>query len=195
MKAKLEPPYTTLTQQPFCCVPACIQMVLYRRGLSLLEQEEIGIDLGLTVPLENGGLFENVPTLTKPPTDTGDWGTRINIKKYDLNSFFKKRGFHLRSTYVHQDKIKEVPFFIASNLEQRNDILTCFRYGTLYNENVPHGHGSLIEKINGTQITLVEPMADLKRKSVSVDKLIEAIIANQEKNHAYGGFWVIQSET
>jgi len=186
MKVKIRPPYIAMTQQRYCCIPTCIQMILERRGYKLLEQEVIGIDLGLVVAPEHVHEFANVSTEEKSPAG---WGTRINLEKYSLNSFFKKRNIALTSTYYTLDDIDNPLKFIGMNLTEGNDILTIFRYNTLYNEGNPYGHGSLIEEIHGTNVTLVDPSRGLKRKRVLVDDLVKAIEVHRKGDIWLGGFW------
>ncbi len=42
--------YIPFSQQPYCCVPTSIQMVMYRHNIPLVPAEELGYHLGLTVP-------------------------------------------------------------------------------------------------------------------------------------------------
>jgi hypothetical protein len=189
MKAKISPAYTSIAQKPYCCVPTCVQMILDRRRLPFFEQEEIGIDLGLVIPPEEAHNFQNVQVGESP---AAGWGTRINLKKYDLNKFFRKNNLQLTSTYFSLGDIENVPRYITTNLSEGNDILICFRYGVLYNEDVTAGHGSLIEEVNNSLITLVDPNPDPERKIVHIDDLIESIKVHKKGNTNLGGFWLIQ---
>lgn len=58
--------YIPFTQQEYCCVPACIQMVMYKNSIPLVSQEDIGNALGLTVPEEDAYLFKSPQTGEKP---------------------------------------------------------------------------------------------------------------------------------
>ena len=51
-KIKCSSKYTPIVQKPYGCVIACLQMVLFRRGLKLISQDKIGFELGLIVPKE-----------------------------------------------------------------------------------------------------------------------------------------------
>lgn len=188
MKAKIKPAYVAVKQEPYCCVPACIQMILDRRDLASISQEEIGNGLGLVIPEEDFYYFKNAATGRKP---VYGWGTRINLKKYDLNIFFKKRKIPLESVRYSLETIADVPEFIAHNLEDGNDILTCYRFGSLYNKDNDNGHASLIEELNDSDIKVVDPRY-AKRKTVYLDNLIKAIAEHRSRNSAFGGFWVIQ---
>ena len=73
--------YVPITEQPYCCVPACIQMILLRRGIPLKSQEEIGYNLGLIVPQRYKNLFGKVRTGKRPKDG---WGTQTGKLIYSL---------------------------------------------------------------------------------------------------------------
>lgn len=178
MKAKISPGYKIIDQKPYCCVPACIQMILYRRNLDVIEQEDIGIDLGLVVPKEEKYNFKNVPAGRIPKEG---YGTRINIKKYSLNEFFKKRNLPLVSMYSAVNDIENVPEYIGQNISLGNDLLVCFRSSN------NSGHASLIEEIDDDIVTLVDP--EPKIKKVSSSNLIKSV----KEHNQFGGFWLIET--
>lgn len=183
---KQERRYTPFVQQPYCCVPACLQMVLYRRGIPLLSQEEIGHELGLTVPKEYQKIL---PLARKGKKPSSGWGTQIQNPKYTLNNFFKKRNIPLKETYYPTLSKTKARTFIRVQIKKGNDILVCFNYNKLYQDE-GQGHVSVIEALNGDYITIVEPISRFpKFRKVEFDKLIESINFHGEKNR--GGFWVI----
>ena len=63
--------YIPLTQQKYCCVPTCIQMVMVRRGIQLQPAELIGHHLGLIVDTESAKYFWNVTTGERPSSGYG----------------------------------------------------------------------------------------------------------------------------
>ncbi|MGM5488345.1 MAG: hypothetical protein ACQESG_05330 [Nanobdellota archaeon] len=180
--------YIAMTQQRYCCLPTCLQMILSRRGIPLLEQEEIGIDLGLIVPPEEAENFANVPKGEEPPAG---WGTRINLERYSLNSFFRKRSIPLSSEFYEIKDLEDLRTFITHHLSQGNDRLTAFNYHALYGEPSA-GHASLIESIEGDTITLVDPQVGRKRKTVSSAKLRKATEVHYDGESPLGGSWVIR---
>jgi len=187
----IRPKYVLKRQKPYCCVPTCMQMILQRRRLSVLTQETIGIDLGLTVPAEAAHNFKNTPSGKQPPAG---WGTRINLKKYSLNSFFKKRKIPLVCKYFRAERIKNVKKFITTNIKEGNDILICYAYGLLFSNRQQHGHANLIEGIHKDKITLVNPKRDKsKRVTVPRKQLVLAIVDHKKGKTPLGGFWVIHS--
>ncbi|MFN6992487.1 MAG: hypothetical protein ACK4MM_07200 [Fervidobacterium sp.] len=186
----LEPPYKPIIQKPYCCVPACISMILDRRKIKYGSQEEIGWDLGLIVPKQKAHLFHKTRTGKRP---VAGYGTRVGKKKYSINNFFKKNKINLKETYYPIDKIKIVNKFISENLSKNNDIIVCFNNKKLYGTG-DYGHVSLIQSINDEIVTLVDPEKDApKRRKVKLSKLIEAIKYHGIKNR--GGFWVISKQT
>src|SRR5581483_7002705 len=99
----MESRYIPFTQQPYCCVPACIQMVMYKNEIPLQPQEDIGYELGLTVPEESAHLFKRVHT---EPPKTGIWGTQIGESKYDINAAFKRLKIPMEVTIKHISEIE-----------------------------------------------------------------------------------------
>ena len=74
--------YKHISQKPYCCVPACVQMILQRRKLPTPTQSDIGYELGMILPAAKRGVIKIKSHTDKKPA-TG-WGTRINLKKYGL---------------------------------------------------------------------------------------------------------------
>ncbi len=50
MQFEMNPAYEPITEKEYCCVPAVLQMIQARKGLSYDSQDEIGYQLGLMVP-------------------------------------------------------------------------------------------------------------------------------------------------
>ena len=177
--------YIPITQQPYCCVPTCIQMILLRRNISLLSQEEIGWYLGLVVSKKDKKLFQKVRTGKKPKAG---WGTQVNKKKYSINDFFKKKKINLKEKEFPITEPEEIRRFLRKNLKNK-DIIVCFEYGKLYNTRSKSGHVSIVDSIKGNYVTLIDPGANLpKRRKVSLEKLSKAIKSHKNKR---GGFWAI----
>src|SRR6516164_4506537 len=85
--------YIPLTQQAACCVPTCIQMVMYKEQIPLVPAEEIGFHLGLVVAPARSFLFYKVRiSEIRPPAG---YGTQINDPKYEPNAAFRNLGLPL----------------------------------------------------------------------------------------------------
>jgi hypothetical protein len=63
--------YIAFTQQPYCCVPTSITMIMYRNDIPLVPIEELGYLLGMTVPPEEEEYFYNVRVSDSPPSSSG----------------------------------------------------------------------------------------------------------------------------
>src|SRR5690348_16786908 len=95
--------YIPFTQQPYCCVGACLQMVMYRRGIPLLPQEDISYAFGLTVPAADAHLFKKVYTGPKPASG---WGTRIEHPDFEINKALQALKIPLKVDFYKSDKLK-----------------------------------------------------------------------------------------
>ena len=184
-----KPPYKPLDQKPYCCVPTCISMVLDRRKISHDSQDEIGYELGLTVPKEKAHLYTKVRTGKKP---IAGYGTQVGKKQYSINHFFKKNNIGLKETYFFVKDISDVREFIISNIKLNNDIIVCFNNEKLHGKG-DWGHVSLIQGIEKNIVSLVDPGKDVpKIRKVKLDKLIESMeYHGKEKS---GGFWLISKD-
>jgi len=182
-----KPLYKPITQKPYCCVPACISMILNRRKIKHGSQEEIGHELGLTIPKNETNLFSKVRTGKKP---IAGYGTQVSNKKYSITSFFKKNKINLKEIYYPIDRIKDVKKFIILNLAKRNDLMVCFNNKKL-NRSGNHGHVALIQSIDNETVTLIDPEKDVpKKRKVQLSKLIQAMECHGKEKRS--GFWLIK---
>jgi len=161
-------------------------MILLKRGIPLKSQEEIGFDLGLTIPKKDKKLFQKVKTGKKP---IAGWGTQVGKENYSINNFFKKNKINLKEEYVFLTKSKEIKKFLDNSLKSK-DVIVCFNYKRLYGKGGNSGHVSIVENIKGNYITLIDPAYKVpKYRTVSLEKLSKAI--ESHKRTRRGGFWVI----
>ncbi len=182
--------YIPFVHQPFCCVPAIIQMVLYRRDLKLLPQEEIGSDLGLIVPEK---FYEILPNAKRGEKPVSGWGTQIQKSEFSLDSFFKKHNYPLAYEHHFPTSIKEnLAKWIKKQLGKNKDLIACFNAKKLYDTGNDGGHICLIENIDKNNITLIETNKDYpKFRKVKTIKLIDSMIHHKKEN--LGGFWLIKT--
>lgn len=201
MKASIEQGYTLIKQKKRCCVPACMYMILERRGLPSFDQEAIGKHIGLVVSkeiAEEEG-FKDVEIAEEMPP--GGYGTRTNEEEYSLDAFFSKENLPLKSDYYTLDDIEDVPSFIGDNLKDGNDIIVCFRVRHLYHdidkeEVGDAGHITLISEIEDDKVTLADTHFP-EYRMVALEKLMEAIDYHRTDDiydTPLGGFWVISSK-
>lgn len=186
MNIELKSPYKTITQKPYCCVPACISMVLDRRNIRHGSQEELGYELGLVVPKRDAHLLTKVRTGKKP---IAGYGTQVQKKKYSINNFFLKNKIKLKETYYPVEKIKNIKEFISENLKSNNDLIVCFDNKKLYGVG-DGGHVSLVQAINKDAVILVDPEKNVpKKRKVKLSELVTAMKYHGKKKR--GGFWLI----
>lgn len=183
--------YIHISQKPYCCVPACMQMVLRRRGLPTPTQSNIGYALGMLLPPAKRDVFDIKSHTGKQPK--AGWGTRINKKKYSLQNFFLKNSLPLVEKFYSASNFKsknQLKSFLKKNIEKDDDLLTCFSY-SLYNKESKIGHASLISKIDTKDnVILVDPGRKYKKpRTVSLDDYYIAL-----KKHPDGGIWHITSK-
>lgn len=161
-------------------------MILDRRKIIHGTQDEIGYELGLTVPKESAHLFTKVRTGKKP---IAGYGTQIGKKQYSINNHFTKNNINLNETYFLIEQIPNIKKFIISNLEKKNDMIVCFNYKKLYGKG-DWGHVSLIQQIDEGIITLIDPEKDVpKKRKVELKKLIDSMSYHGKEKR--GGFWLI----
>lgn len=184
---KRKPVYKLIKQKPYCCVPACISMILDRRKIKHGLLEEIGYELGLIVPENKTHFFTKIRSGKKP---IAGYGTRVDKNKYSINNYFSKHLIDLMETYYPIDKIENVQDFIIRNLGENKDIIACFNFKKLYGKGENFGHVSLIQNVNHNTVTLIDPEMNVPgKRKVKLQKLTKAIECHGKKKR--GGLWVI----
>ncbi len=180
--------YKHVSQKPYGCVPACVQMILWRRKILKPPLADIAYDLGIVLPPGNRHLWPKSDGGRKPKAG---WGTRLNLKKYSLPQFFKRRNYPLQATFRPAEKLKstkQFKKFLSENIKKSNDLLVCFNYPKLYHLAGSWGHASLVERANQKYVNLRDPIPQYQaaRRILPTD-LLAAL-----KNHYRGGIWVIK---
>ena len=188
--------YIPFSQQPYCCVPTSIQMVMYRHNIPLIPAELLGYHLGLTVPKEAAGFFWNAnigKRAVGKMRPIAGYGTMIYDKRFEPNKIFKKLNIPLRMELKPIGSFKGFTEFKKYLLELsgRNfDVLLCFHHGTLVNDPAKdNGHVVVLDKIypRTSTIRFVDPTRGPKWKIFSMKKMYEAMKAHTSAKT--GGFW------
>lgn len=182
---KLTPKYKKIKQIPYCCVPACIFMVLDRHKIKHGSQEDIGYELGLIVPRNKKKLFKKVRVGKMP---LAGFGTQVCKKEYSINNFFKNNDIDFKETYYAPKDIKDIKLFIKNNIEKQNDIMVCFNNKALFGSG-DFGHVCLVQEIKDDTVALVNPENDKSEDDVEISKLFKAILKHGKIRR--GGFWII----
>lgn len=184
--------YIPLTQQPYLCVPTCIQMIMYKNNIPLIPAEQIGYELGLTVPPDYAKYFYKVRTSDTPPVTSG-YGTQIQTPDYEPNKAFGKLNIPLSFSIKLSSSIESVDSLMAELIciEQGDtDALLCFNPGVLYRGAYqPNtGHVVVFDRIIGKKVRVIDPDAKLvKWKYVEPTILFDAMSQHGDQNS--GGIW------
>lgn len=156
----------------------------------MLTQDEIAYDLGIILPSELKDILPKFYTGKRPKAG---WGTRIDLKRFSINSFFIKRKYPLKEKHYYADSftsLESFKEFINKNIKSKNDQIVIFNFPYLYDKKGAWGHASLIENIKNSYTFLRDPSPKAKNlKKVLTEKLFDSII-----NHDKGGIWVISSK-
>ncbi len=172
-------------QQLYCCVPTCIQIVLYKNGISLLSQEEIGKELGLVVPEDIKDLFNYVETAKEPPIGSG-FGTRIQQEEFSMPKLIQKQGWPFTFEPLLASKFKTVDDFSSKLMEfidADSDALVCFQ------NDHDAGHVCVVDTINDYGVRLIDPSQHFpKWRLMSVQELFDRVQSHGDDN--YGGIWI-----
>jgi hypothetical protein len=185
--------YVPLTQQASCCVPTCIQMVMYKLGIPLLPAEEIGYHLGLVVRPEDGYLFYDARISETPPS--AGYGTRIYEPEFELNTAFKNMGIPLTYSLRPIQELSTVDDLV-SELKQTgvndSNALLCFNHGALIDDpNRDWGHVVVFDRIVDGKFRIIDPSpTHPKWRLVEPEKMFNAMKKHGEKKTA-SGVWTL----
>lgn len=181
--------YVAFTQQPYLCVAACLQMILYRRGIALPEQETIANELGLIVPAEDMYLFAHARTGNRP---SSGWGTQIQDERYSMQNLFDKNGWAL--TFKRYSDITSAEVVRKKLLEVQAsddmDAMICFDYGVLRGTETSGGHVCVFDRIEGETVHMIDPERNVpKRRIATLRQLYTAMDSHGAQNAA--GIWIM----
>jgi hypothetical protein len=117
--------------------------VFYRRGLDILEQETIGAELGLRIPMRLKKHFSNRKIKFLEKSENG-FGTQITKDDYSINNFFKKYRIPLEiSDIFYANSTKELENLILEKMTEENDLILRFN-NEVFQEERAVGHFAII---------------------------------------------------
>lgn len=182
--------YIAFTQQPYCCAPTSLQMVMYRRNIPLIDQEDIGYELGLIVPEEDKHFFGRVRTGERPPAG---WGTQIYRPQFNINKALKRLNvpfqvrIHSIDKFETAEKLKK---FLQDAQKANGDVLLCYENSIIWDRENKSGHVVVFDYIEGDDVWVVDPNAkDPKRHKIPIQILYKAMLEHGVKRSA--GCWEI----
>lgn len=180
--------YNPITEKPYCCLPAVLQMIQSRRGLPIKSQDEIGWDLGLIVPPEIKSDFTKVRTGPRPQAG---YGTQTSKPEYSLEKYFDRNRLPISITRVSPTSLDETISTIELAFAQDSDIVLCFNSQLLFGDGDME-HVALIEAFEkkSGQITVVDPAIGAPQRRITTITKIFKTIQNHTASNS-GGLWVV----
>lgn len=167
--------YRPIQQLPYCCVPATIQWILYRKGYDILDQELIGVEFGLRIPQRLSKYFQH-EGLQILADDAEEFGTQTRkYEKYSINSFFRKFKIPLEISQLYTfNNTNLLQSFLIEALKGDNDIILSYN-DKIFDPNQPTGHFSLLVNIESSGEILIGDPAPPFFKRIHVKKMIFAM--------------------
>eukprot|EP00288_Rhodomonas_lens_P002670 CAMPEP_0177722104 /NCGR_PEP_ID=MMETSP0484_2-20121128/17510_1 /TAXON_ID=354590 /ORGANISM="Rhodomonas lens, Strain RHODO" /LENGTH=249 /DNA_ID=CAMNT_0019234469 /DNA_START=35 /DNA_END=780 /DNA_ORIENTATION=+ len=201
--------YVPLVQQEYCSAPACISMVMLRRGISLVPQELLGHAMGLTLPFDKEitSRFYNGHV---GPASTIGYGVRVHEPEFHPNAAFQKLNIPLHFQFVPVSALKseELLSFLdeltAGPAEDAKDILFCFSQRMLSPASLllPGGdrgvqaHVCLLDRVEppvpgvGWRVRLVDPAVGVPKWRICDGR--QLLLSMQAiGDDLMGGIWLI----
>ena len=120
MIVSLNTKYIPLVQKPSCCNVTCLQMILYRRGFGLFDQQELAKHFDIKVGKDESKSF-NVKLGTYTSTNCDEGLKTIESEKL-INLFFKEKDIALTAKAVRASHIGDLKSFIVTNIKNDNDL-------------------------------------------------------------------------
>jgi hypothetical protein len=156
MTTLIKKQYRPFHQLPYCCVPATLQWIFYRRGLDIMDQETIGAELGLRIPEKFRDIISN-KKVDIVPDDHEEPGTRIFEERFSVPNFFNRFNIPLHFSEQYNFKTeKELEDFILNNLKKDQDIILRFN-DHIFKENGGVGHFALIVGHDKNKVLVGDP--------------------------------------
>lgn len=185
--------YVPFTQQPSCCVPTCIQMVMYRNNIPLRSAEEIGYHLGLVVAPERSKLFCNVRTAAEKPA--AGYGIQMHLPEYEPNAAFGRMDIPLSfavEPIANISSASELLERLRAHEQDDHDVLVAFNLEALLEDPSLDGahHACVFDRIVDGRVRLIDPSFYApKWRIFNVEQLFLAM--QKHVSPEYGGIWLL----
>jgi hypothetical protein len=169
---KVEPGYRHLVQKRNLCASACIQMVLFRRGI-WTDQERLAFELGTRIEEKDKWLY-TLP-FRALPSKSPDIGINIaDFRKKKVTGALGKHG--LEFDVFLTSEIESLESFLADNINKGNDVMINFWWKPI--SGIDFGHFVLLSEYDTEKRTLTVCDPSPGRKSLSrigLEKLVKAM--------------------
>ncbi len=160
-KIEISPAYVPLIQKPSCCAAACLQMILYRRGFGLYDQEDLAEQLGIPVGEKYRSAFRaNLPF----PASPSHWFETINSEG-TINRTLEHYYLPLIAKAHRTSQVADTRMFVAWNLSKNNDVWTEFHWNE--RDSIDAIHDNVIQSIEydaeSCHVTTIDPYSRSKQ--------------------------------
>lgn len=149
--------YRPIHQLPYCCVPATLQWIFYRRNLDIYDQVIIGSELGLRVPERFLKYFDD-ERVRSFSCEAKEYGTQILKEEYSIESFFTKYSIPLSiSEEFWFDDVYELGVFLKEKLKEEDlDLIIRFN-NSIFNKENGIGHFGVVIDMRDGVVTIGDP--------------------------------------
>lgn len=177
----LAPTYVPLVQRPKCCAPVCMAMISYRNDRTLLNQEDVAVQLGVRVFKKDLKAFTvRLPRMHQYNRDEGI-STLNSVDK--IRGIFRDHDVRLRLRPFRYRTIRTIERFerlIIKALSGNNDVWVEYHSQPVhpYDSLKRAIHDGLIESYDTEKKIAVITDSVIRRpqrKEVSLEALWEAI--------------------
>lgn len=185
--------YTPIPQLPYCCVPATLQWIFYRRKLPIGDQIFIGEKLGLRVPKKFMPFFKGTNVKILNPDTSIQPGTQIFTPGYTINEFLERENYTLKLSNQYQPKNEDdACVYISENIKKGLDVIV--RYNSAIHNGRSLGHFGVASDIDiqNKKIIIGDPEPPFF-KMLSVSQLLEAMSGKYDGRER--GLFTISSPT
>ncbi|MDB5238311.1 MAG: hypothetical protein JWM46_581 [Candidatus Kaiserbacteria bacterium] len=147
----LNPVYIPFLQKPSCCAVTCLQMILYRNGVRLYDQEELAQRFGVKIGSEEQDAFRSgMPVRERLNYDEGI-STMESVDA--LNKFFAEESIGMKATRYMYSQIESLQELLIENLRNNNEIWIEYHSQEIHDSE--HIHDGLVESVDLTAQTVV----------------------------------------
>lgn len=192
--AVLNPKYLPLIQKPLCCAVTCLQMILFRNGCGLHDQEDLAVKFGVRISPENALAFrDDMPVLTRTNFDEGIPTVESEDK---INSFLKEAGYPLKAKAWKFSEIEDTSSFLLDNIKRNNDIWIEYHSQEIHSYDRSGGdyiHDGLVESLDavGRTAVVIDPMPEHRQRlNVTLNQIENGI---SEKFGRETGFVIVEN--
>lgn len=173
--------YIPLIQKPKCCAVTCLQMILYRNGHGLHDQEDLALEFGVKIEPEDVLAFrEDMPILTSFNHDEGI-STLDSVEAF--NEFFKQKGIQLRAEAIRYADIDSLRDLLIKHLDDDHDVWIEYHSHEIASEHANNGriHDALIESFDpaSNTIVLIDPKPTRRQRHTTSLEMLDRALSSE----------------